>query len=113
MKILFKILSVFVFSLIGLFVFLNSSSTIAIEASFLSTRVNVGFLILLCVILSSLATLLFLMSMDLNLKSNNMNIKKQIENVKLNHEIESAKVNQLEAKIKTLEEALKRAISNK
>ena len=107
MKILFKILSVSVFFLIGLFVFLNSSNTIAIEASFLSTRVNVGFLIFLCVVLSSLATLLFLMSMDLNLKSNSINVKKQIENAKLSHEIESAKVNQLEAKIKTLEEALK------
>lgn len=112
MKTLFKTISFLIFLFITLFVLLNLSNTIAIETSFLSLRVNVGFLILLSTVLSSIGTLLFLISMNLPSKSAN-NFKKQFENAKLGHEIESSKVNQLEEKIKTLEEAIKKAVSDK
>ena len=107
MKIIFRFISITIFLLIGLFVLFNISNTIALETSFLSLRANVGFFILFCAILSSLATLLLLISM----KSSKSDFKKQFENAKLDHEIESGKVSQLEAKIKTLEEALKKAVS--
>ena len=105
MKLILRFISITIFLAIGLFVFLNVSNTIALETSFLSLRANVGFLILLCAILSILATLLFLMSMG---SKSATNVKKQIEDAKLGREIESLKINQLEAKIKTLEEALRR-----
>lgn len=108
MKSIFGIISFSLFILIGLFVLLNISNSIAVETSFLSLRANVGFLILFCVILSILATLLFLMSIG---SRSTTNIKKQAEDAKLRHEIESAKVIQLEAKVKTLEEALKKVTS--
>ncbi len=110
MKPIFRFISITVFLVIGLFVLLNISNSIAIETSFLSLRANVGFLILFCVVLSVLGTLLFLMSIGSNPARN---IKKQIEYEKLGREIESIKVIQLEAKIKTLEEALKKAVSDK
>src|SRR3989338_2597554 len=106
MKLIFRFISITVFLTIGLFVLLNISNTIALESSFLSIRTNVGLLILLCAILSSLATLLLFLSVG----STRNSIKKQIENAKLEHEIESAKVSQLEAKIRTLEEAIKKAV---
>ena len=107
MKTILRSISIIIFLAIGLFVLLNISNTIALESSFLSMRANVGFFILLCAILSSIATLLFLMSIT----SAKSNFKKQFENAKLEHEIESGKVNQLEAKIKTLEEALRKITS--
>ncbi len=110
MKIIFRFVSTTIFLAIGLFVLLNISNTIALETSFLSLRANVGFFILLCAVLSSIATLLLLMSMN---KSFGINAKKQLEDTKLGHEIESSKVSQLEAKIKTLEEAIKKAVSGK
>ncbi len=110
MKNIFRFVSTMIFLAIGLFVLLNISNTIALETSFLSLRANVGFLILFCAILSSLATLLLLISMNPIYKPTN-SFKKQLEDAKLGHEIESSKVNQLEAKIKTLEEALKKVTS--
>ncbi len=107
MKIIFRFISITMVLVIGLFVLLNISNTIALETSFLSLRTNVGFFILFCAILSSLATVLFLIS----LKSSKSNFKKQLEDSKLDHEIESSKVSQLEAKIRTLEEALKKVTS--
>ena len=113
MKIIFRFISITIFLVIGFFVFLNTSNTIVLEVSSLSLRTNVGFFVLLCVVLSSIATLLFLMSMNHTLKLTNPNFKKQLETAKLNHELESSKVSQLEAKIKTLEEALKKIVSDK
>ena len=112
MKLVFRFISVMIFLAIGLFVLLNISNTIALETSFLSLRANVGFFILFCAILSSLATLLLLISMNSTPKLIKNNFKKQLESAKLDHEIESSKVSQLEAKIKTLEEALKIATKN-
>ena len=102
MKLILRFISTTIFLTIGLFVLLNLSNTIALETSFLSLRANVGFFILLCAVLSSLATLLFLMSMGPAKVTKNFN--KQLEDAKLVHEIESSKISQLEAKIKTLEE---------
>ena len=107
MKTIFRFISITIFLTIGLFVLFNISNTIALETSFLSFRANVGFLILLCSVLSGLATLLFLMSIN----KTKTNFKKQFEDIKLDHEIESGKVVQLEAKIRTLEEALRKAVS--
>ena len=107
MKLIFRSTSIMIFLTIGLFVLLNISNTIALETSFLSLRANVGFFILFCAVLSSLATLLFLLSMNSASGLTKNNFKKQLESAKLDHEIESLKVSQLEAKIKTLEEALK------
>ena len=106
MKRVFHIISLSIFVLIGFLVLLNISNTIALETSFLSLRANVGFFLLFCAALSSLGTILFSMSISFS-KSSTSNFKKQLEDAKLNHELESGKVNQLEAKIKTLEEALK------
>lgn len=111
MKMLLRFLSVLTFSIVGIFVLINTSNTIALDMGFLSLRANVGFFILFCSILSSLATLLFLMTVSLNSKTSN--VKKQLESAKLTQEIESVKVSQLEAKIKTLEEAIKKAVSGK
>ena len=105
MKAIFKFSSIIIFLIIGLFVLLNISNTIALETSFLSLKANVGFLILFCVVLSILATILFLISIGSKPATNT---KKQVEDAKLKHEIESLKITQLEAKINTLEEALKK-----
>ena len=106
MKLILRFISITIFLVIGFFILLNISNTIALETSFLSLRANVGFFILLCAVLSSLATLLFLMSMEPALKTTKT-FNKQLEDAKLGHEIESSKVEQLQAKIKTLEEAIK------
>ena len=107
MKLNLKLVSIVIFLIIGIFVFLNISNTITFETVFLSLKASVGFFILFCVILSSIATLLFLISMNPTLRLPKNNLKKQLENSKLNHELESSKISQLEEKIKTLEEALK------
>ncbi len=107
MKLNLKLVSIVIFLIIGLFVFLNISNTITFETAFLSLKASVGFFILFCVILSSIATLLFLISMNSTLKLSKNDFKRQLENSKLNHELESSKISQLEEKIKTLEEALK------
>lgn len=106
MKTILKSFSFAIMFFIGLTILLNLSNTIAIESSFISLRVNVGFLILFCSALSIVASMLFSMSSSLGQKINNIQIKKQIETAKLTSEIESEKVKQLEAKIKTLEKAL-------
>ncbi len=111
MKKLLRFLSVLIFSIVGIFVLINTSNTIALDMGFLSLRANVGFFVLFCSVLSSLAT--FLLLMTVNLSSKTSNVKKQLENAKLTQEIESVKVSQLEAKIKTLEEALKKVVSGK
>ncbi|MBI3591262.1 MAG: hypothetical protein HY094_07810 [Candidatus Melainabacteria bacterium] len=94
-----------------LFIFLiaisNISNAITIETVFLSLKVNVGFLILMCSVLTSFAMVLFNISASSSVALDKNNLKKQIENQKLKHELESDKVKQLEAKIYTLEEALK------
>lgn len=104
MKIILRFFAFSLFLLICIIVLANISNTITLETSFLSLKVNVGFLILLCVIAGSLGTLLFSTTV-----SNKDKLKKQIaiENEKLSREIESDKVKQLQAKINTLEEALK------
>lgn len=103
MKTVFNLFSLLSFLLIALISLLNISNTITIENSFLSIRANVGFLILFCAMLSSIATLLFSMAS----RRDKNKLKNQIETTKLNYEIESDKVKQLEAKISTLEQALK------
>ena len=103
MKTIYNFVAFVFLLLVALLVLCNVSNTISLETSFISLKANVGFLILSCSILSSIATILLLLSFS---KSNKNKIK-QLENTKLNYEIESNKVKQLEAKVKTLEEALK------
>ena len=107
MKAFLRFLSLFLFVALLLFVLVNTSNSISIETSFFSLHVNVGFLILFCSTLASLSTLLFLMAFNLSGGKNEKLLKRQAEDIKLSHEIESDKVKQLEAKIKTLEEALR------
>lgn len=104
MKTILRFFSFTLTLLILVTVLFNITNTITLESNFFSFKVNVGFLIFLSAIASSLATLLFSLSFG---KQNKSKLKKQIENEKLNYELESEKVKQLEAKIKTLEEALK------
>ena len=107
MKAVFRFFSLFFSLLIILIVLLNISNTIAIETSFLTLKANVGFLNLSCTLLGSLITVLLLLSFGITVKSSESKLKKKFENAKLHHEIESDKMKQLEAKIKTLEEALR------
>ena len=107
MRAFFRFVAFFLLAIVAGIVLFNISNSIAIETSFFSLRTNVGFLILFCSILGSLITLLLLFSFGVSLKSSDSKFKKQIENAKLTSEIESDKVKQLEAKIKTLEEALR------
>ncbi|GEM_PF-3072572 len=106
MKTVFRFLAIVLFLIIALIVLSNISNKISIETSFLSLKTNVGFLIFLCVILSNVGTVFLGLSFKW-FSVTNKNLKKQVENTKLNYEVESEKVKQLEAKIKTLEEALK------
>lgn len=109
MKIILRFTSLFLILFITIVVFVNISSSITLETNFLSLKANVGFLILLCTVLGSISILLLIFSFG---SSRDKKLKKQIENQKLEHEVEFDKVKQLEAKIKTLEEALKIATKN-
>ncbi len=102
MKTITKVFSFLLLILITLIAFLNIANTITLETGIINFKVNVGILILLCSISSSLATLYFF-----KLPGSNVKLKKQTEYEKLSNEIETEKVKQLEAKIQTLEEALK------
>lgn len=105
MRTVYRFIGFLLFIVVSIIVLLNISNSIAIETIFFSIKVNVGFLILLCTILGSISTMLFLFSF--NNSSKNKELKKQLENQKINCEVESDKVKQLESKIKTLEEALR------
>ena len=107
MKTFLKFVSFSILLFILLIAVSNISNTMTIETNFLNLKVNVGFLILMCSVLSSLATILFNISFNNNAKQDRNKLKKQVENEKLNYEVESDKLKQLEAKINTLEEALK------
>ena len=113
MKIFFKFIAFLLFIAVALVFLVNISNSISLETPFFSIKANVGFLILSCALLSSLATVFFIISTGLFIRSGETKFKKQIENTKLNYEIESDKVKQLEAKIKTLEEALKMMTKDK
>ena len=109
MKKIFRLFAFIFLLTIGVFVVFNITNSITLETPFISVKSNIGFLILFCAILSCLSTLLFIFPTGSSGNSEKNKIKKQFENTKLNYEIESDKVKQLEAKIKTLEEALKAA----
>lgn len=111
MKSVLRFLSLLLILVVVFFVLINISNTIALETSFFSVRSNVGFLILLCAVLGSIATLLFALSFSSGTKQKQL--KKQLEKEKLDLEVEFERVKQLEAKIKTLEEALRIATKNK
>ena len=112
MKTVCRFISFVLILLVAVIVIFNVSNTITLETSFLSLKANVGFLIFFCAVIGGLSTILFLMSLNKSDKVENSKFKRQFENTKLNYEIESEKVKQLEAKIKTLEEALKIATKN-
>ena len=102
MKIISRLFAFLLFIFICFFVVINISNNITLETNFLSLQINVGCLILFCVIAGSLGTLLLSSSFN-----NSNKLKRQIDNEKLNCELESEKVKQLQAKINTLEAALK------
>ena len=110
MKIFYRCIAFVLVFLIFLIVLFNISNTIILETSFISLRANVGLLIFFCATVGSLSTVFLLMSLDSFSRDDKDKFKKQIETIKLNYEIEFEKVRQLEAKIKTLEEALKLAM---
>lgn len=95
--------------LIAVIVLLNISNTITLENKFISLKANVGFLILFCSLLGSISTIFLTISFGWFGVSDKERFKKQANSAKLNYEIESDKVKQLEAKVKTLEEALRMA----
>lgn len=101
MKTILKSFSLGLIVCVGIIILFNISNTLTIENGFISLKVNVGILILFCVLAASLATLLLINAFS------KANSKKKLENEKLNIEIESEKIKQLQAKIQTLEEALK------
>ena len=107
MKTLLNFLSFVLFLLIAIIVLTNISNTISIETNFISLRANVGFLIFFCAIISSLGTIFLILARGSFLQADKNKLEKQAEDTKLDFEIELEKVNQLEAKIKTLERALK------
>ena len=106
MKAVFRFLSLVFFLLIVLIVLFNIPNKVSIETNFLSLKTNVGFLTFICAVFSNIGTVFLGISFGWFSKPDR-SLKKQVENTKLNYEIESDKVKQLEAKIKTLEEALK------
>lgn len=103
MKVFPKLISILLFAFIIVIAYTNISNTINPEISLLNIRVSVGLLILFCSLLSSIATILFLNSRQATNKSIT-----STQNTKLDLEIEMGKVKQLENKLKTLEEALKK-----
>lgn len=109
MKTIFKFFAFILILLIILVVIANISNTISLETSFFSLKANVGFLILFCSVLGSVATISLGISLGWYSKSDQNKLKKSLENTKLNYEIELEKIKQLEAKVRTLEEALKMA----
>ena len=112
MKIICRFISFALFLIVIIIAFLNSAGIINIETSFLSMKLNTGFLIFACSLVSCLSTLILFAPHFLS-GFEKKKFKKQAEHAKLNYEIESEKVKQLEAKIKTLEEALKIATKSK
>lgn len=108
MKTVFRFLAIVLFLIIVLIVLFNIPNKISIETSFLSLKTNVGFLIFLCAIFSNIATVFLGLSLK-GFSGTDKRLLKQVEHTKLNYEVESEKVKQLEAKITTLEEALKMA----
>jgi len=93
---------------VAVLAFINFSNVITIESNFVNLKVNVGVLILFSVMLGSLSTIFVGMFLGWSAdKGSSRELLKHVENEKLKNEIESDKVKQLEAKIKTLEEALK------
>ena len=109
MKTFYRFISFVLILLVVVIVIFNISNTITLETGFLSLKANVGFLIFFSAIISSVSTIFLEMSLGWFSKTDKNKFKKQIENTKLNYEIESDKVKQLEAKVRTLEEALKMA----
>ena len=103
MKIFPRLISILLFISIVVIAYPNISNTINPEISLLNIRVSVGLLILFCSAISSLATMLFLGSSQEKNRSTTIT-----QNTKLDLEIEMNKVKQLENKLKTLEELLKK-----
>ena len=88
------------------FVLLNVSNVITMENAFIQLKVNVGFLILFIALSGGIITICLGVAFGISSKSKTKELKKKVEDQKLKGEIESDRVKQLEAKIKTLEEAL-------
>ena len=110
MKTISILISTIFYLLIFWITYLNISNVISLESGPINIRVSVGGLIFLAAIMGSFATVFTGIAQGLFVNKRENKLSKQVENVKLKHEIESDKVKQLEAKIKTLEEALKAAI---
>ncbi len=108
MRVVFRFISIVLFLAIVLIVLFNIPNKLSIETSFFSLKTNVGFLILLCALLSNMGTVFLGLSLGWYSRTDKR-LKRQVEETKLGYEVESDKVKQLEAKIKTLEEALKMA----
>ena len=106
MKVLSGLIAIFFAGIIGLIVYFNISNIITFEVGKEIIKANVGFLCLSSSILGAFISVFFLIFNGTLLNMKSKQIERKFENVKLKHEIESDKVKQLEAKIKTLEKAL-------
>ncbi len=92
---------------------LSFDSSVHCRIFFRELDVPVGFLIALSSSFSFLASIALLIGLGLTnslISQENVKVKNKIEDAKIKQEIEVDKVKQLEAKVKTLEEALKKVI---
>lgn len=108
--IIFSIFTVLGIIMIGTLLF---DSTIHCNLFFRELNIPLGFLIALSSSFSFLASIALLIGLGLTSSTNtqdNIKVKNKIEDAKIKQEIDADRVKQLEAKVKTLEEALKKAI---
>ena len=113
MKIVLKIISVIIFLLIISFGIMCLSSNSEVSTSLININLSTGIIIIFSFCIGLITAVLFYIGNTMSTSVDKTKLKRQAENAKLNFEIESDKVKQLEAKIKTLEEALKTITSKK
>lgn len=107
MKVISFVISFLFLAMVAVFIFVNISNLITFEIGSLQLKANVGFVMFFSVVVGSLITVLLGLSLGWSKKPSTPFLKRQTENEKLKTEIESDKVKQLQAKIETLEAALK------
>lgn len=113
MKKFYGILSIVLILFIVSICILTSNTSHTLNFLVFQVNLSVGLLVALTVAFSLLASLSLLLSLGLAAKpEENIKMKNKVEEAKLKEEVETGKVKQLEAKIKTLEEALKKVAAN-
>lgn len=113
MKLASFIISLLLLTLILGLYYIGTSEVILLNLNLFTINTTPGNLVLCSAILGSLFTILIFYSLGFFFRSDKKKFAKQIDDLKLRSEGESEKTKQLEAKIKTLEEALKIASGTK